>query len=163
MEVTPRLEIASFEGKNYRYGQYEFICKLFVTIYQEESTIAWLRPKGATILNTDLEKAYFIVIFATNNSRIISSIHNKYGSFLIDIRNFHKKLNKYQAEESGFDGSSVLQEHEEYYQGIYQEVFNDLEAYSTGMVRSSESGWFYSEPDRSEYRDCEKYIDKSWD
>lgn len=163
MEVTPRLEIASFEGKNYRCGRYEFICRLFVAIHHEESTIAWLRQKGATILNTDLEKAYFIIIFATNNSRIINSIHNKYGSSLIDIRNFHKKLNKYQAEESSIDDFSIPQEYEEYYQGIYQEAFNDLEDYSGGMVRSSESGWFYDEPDYSEYRDWEKYVNKSRD
>lgn len=163
MEVSPRLEIATFEGKNYRYGQYEFICKLFVAINQDRSTIEWLRQKEATILNTDLEKAYFIIIFATNNSRIISSIHNKYGSFSIDIRHFHKKLNKYQNEESGFDDSSIPQDYEEYYQGIYQEIFDDLENYSNGLVRASESGWFYNEPDHSDYEDWRRHINKNWD
>lgn len=89
-----------------------------------------------------------MIIFATNSENLIKSIHDKYKVSKVAIEFLDKKINSY--------NSTEYQDHNqdynnEFHQDTRREIHYYLEDYSDALVKSSNEGWFYDEPNHSKY------------
>ncbi|TVP53066.1 MAG: hypothetical protein EA345_00200 [Halomonas sp.] len=153
MEIIPKFEIGTFEGKVAGYDEYRFICRLFIPSNRDEATIAWLREKEALILSTSFEKPHYKIIFATNNDKIIRSIYHKHGISKVDLKLLYTEIDAFNKKSEDdfeeFYSSTEYQAYDdydnEYYQDTQREILDYMMDYSNAMVASSENGWFYDE------------------
>ncbi|ASC71820.1 hypothetical protein XM38_027740 [Halomicronema hongdechloris C2206] len=150
MEIIPKFEIGTFKGKVAGYNEYRFICRLFIPPNRDEATVVWLREKEALVLSTSFEKPYSKIIFATNNDKIIRSIHHKYGISKVDLKLLYTEIDAFdEKSEDDFEefySSTEYQAYDdEYYQDTQREILDYMTDYSNAMVASSENGWFYDE------------------
>jgi hypothetical protein len=173
MEVVSKLEIGVANGKAASYKHYSYICRLHIPIDREQIAIAWLCKRGVKILSTTTENPYSIIIFATSDRKLIKSINDKYKASKVDARVLYEKVKVYvkyfennekvfYSPDDGGDDEYLPSLQDEYYQDTYREIFDYMEEYANSMVGSSESGWFYSDPDHSSYEQWLLDNENSW-
>jgi hypothetical protein len=156
MEVVSKLEIGTANGKAAPYHHYKYICRLHIPIDREQFAIVWLCEREAKILSTTTESPYFIIIFATSNGKLLKSIDDKYEASEVDARVLYEKV---KVNEECFENNEEElycfddeDEHPQSLQDKYsQDVYREYFDYIDSIVNSSESGWFYSDPDHSSY------------
>lgn len=178
MEAVSKLEIgiANDNGKVASYHHYKYICRLHIPIDRQQMTITWLCEREAKILSTTTQNPYFIIIFATSNCKLVKSINDKYKASRVDAKILYEKVKVHYEEaklhkeyfenneevfyssDDGDDDEHLQYLADEYYQDMYEycqdmdrEVRGYMEEYANCGASSSESGWFYPDPDHSSY------------